>query len=134
MSKEQEIRDMAKLTILDNKLNDIQLKNLKMFPLVFFDGVISASINYDLSTEKPSVDYEIENKTDPDKLSIKYEFDRPTMNSFVEYHLVIDESKGNGSLPFRFENLVNAVRFLFWKEVKVTVFFNGTKVHESTNV
>ena len=134
MSKEHEIRDMAKLSILDNKLNDIQLKNLKMFPLVFFNGVTEAKVTYDLHTEKPSVEYEIENKTDPDKLSIKYEFDRPKTNSSVEYNLVIDELSPNDNLSYRFESLERAVRNIFWKEVRVTVLFNDKKVFESTYV
>ncbi len=134
MSKEQQIRDMAKLSILENKLNDIQLTNLKMFPLVFFNGVSETKLDYDFSIQKPSVDYEIENKTDPDKIGIKYSFDRPKMNSMVEYSLTIDETQDNGHLENRFLALENAVHNLFWKEVKVVVLFNGKRVYESKDV
>lgn len=136
MSKEHEIRDMAKLTILENKLNDIQLKNLKMFPLVFFNGVSKAEIDYDFSITKPSVDYEIENEKvlddkQPNKIGIKYSFDRPSMKSMVEYRLTIDETQENNHLEKRFSALETAIHNLFWKEVKVTVFFNEKKVYES---
>jgi hypothetical protein len=131
LSKEFEIRDMAKLSILENKLNDIQVKNLRMFPLIFFNGVSEAKIDYDLSVSKPSVDYEIENKTDPDKIGIKYNFDRPTSKSMIEYNLTIDETQENDYLENRFLALEKAVRSLFWKEVKIVVLFNGKKVHES---
>ena len=131
LSKEHQIRDMARLSILENRLNDIQIKNLRMFPLIFFNGVSEAKINYDFSVGKPSVDYEIENKTDPDKLSIKYSFDRPELKSMVEYSLTMDESQTNDHLENRFLALEKAVRHLFWKEVKVIVLFNDKKVYES---
>jgi hypothetical protein len=135
LSKEKEIRDMAKLTILENKLNDLQIKNLKMFPLVFFDGVSEAKIDYDFSVEKPSVEYEITNKDNPDKIGIKYEFDKPKPTGRIEYDLTIEHDGGlNSKLPYRFQSLEYAVRSLFWKEVKVTVLFNGKKVYESKDV
>lgn len=134
MSKEQEIRGMAKLTILDNKLNDIQLTNLKMFPLVFFNGVKEAKIDYDFSISKPSVDFDIEkHPTDYEKRGVKYSFDRPSHNSVVEYRLTIDETQENSHPENRFLALEKAVHNLFWKEVKVTVFFNEIKVYETKN-
>lgn len=131
MSKEHEIRDMARLAILENKLNDIQVKNLRMFPLIFFNGVSKALLDYDLSISKPSVEYEITNKEDPDKIGIKYDFDKATTNSVVEYRLTIDESQDNSHLENRFLALEKSVRNLFWKEVRVIVFFNEKKVYES---
>ncbi len=131
MSKEHEIRDMARLAILENKLNDIQVKNLRMFPLVFFNGVSKALLDYDLSVSKPSVDYELTNKEDPDKIGIKYDFDKATTRSVVEYRLTIDESQDNSHLENRFLALEKSVRNLFWKEVRVIVFFNEKKVYES---
>lgn len=131
MSREHEIRDMAKLSILENKLNDIQLKNLRMFPLIFFNGVSEATINYDFSITKPSVDYEIKNAGNAEKMDIKYSFDRPNTKSMVEYNLTIDESQVNDYLENRFSAIEKAVRNLFWKEVKVIVLFNDKKVYES---
>lgn len=138
MSKEHEIRDMAKLSILENKLNDIQLKNLKMFPLVFFNGVSKAEIDYDFSISQPSVDFEIEHEKvlddkKPNKLNAKYSFDRPTHQSMVEYRLVIDETQDNDYLENRFLALETAVHNLFWKEVRIVVLFNGKKVYETKN-
>lgn len=139
MSKEHEIRDMAKLSILENKLNDIQLKNLQMFPLVFFNGVSKAEIDYDFSISKPSVDCEIEHEKvlddkKPNKLSAKYSFDRPTHRSVIEYKLTIDETQDNSHIENRFFALERAIHNLFWKEVRVTVFFNNKKVFESKHV
>jgi hypothetical protein len=129
---------MAKLSILENKLNDIQLKNLKMFPLIFFNGVSQAEIEYDLSISKPSVDFDIEhekvlNDKEPNKLDAKYSFDRPTHKSMVEYKLTIDENQINDFLDNRFLALEKAVRSLFWKEVRIIILFNDKKVYETKN-
>lgn len=110
---EQTIREMAKLTMLSNKINEIQEKNLKMFPLVFFNGVRKVVIDYDLTV----------NKTLDDTPA--------TTNSWVHYDLTIDETQENPKLDFRFEHLEKNVRNLFWNNVKIKVLFNDRIVFES---
>lgn len=111
---EETIREMAKLTMLSNKINEIQEKNLKMFPLVFFNGVSKVVIDYDLSVNKTAND------------------EAPTADSHVTYKLIIDENQDNSRLDFRLGHLENSVRNLFWNSVKVKVLFNDRVVFEST--
>lgn len=111
---EGQLKDMAALTVLSNKINPIQEKNMKMFPLVFFNGVTKVTIKYDLSSMKAPED------------------DKPAQNaSFVVYDLEIDETQDNGKLDVRFEHLERAVRTLFWNDVRVRLRFNDRLVKES---
>lgn len=135
MSKEHEVREMAKLSILSNRLNDIQLKNLKMYALIFFEGVSEAELSYDFSISKPMVDIKSEAKMEEEdvKMDIKYEFQRPSQSSFVQYNLTIGDAPIE-HLEKRFHALEMAIRNLFWKEVKVRVLFNDKQVYESSDV
>lgn len=126
---ELQIRDMAKLTMLENKINDVQVQNLRMFALVFFDGVVEAQIDYDFAVIKPAVEYE----EDVKKLDIKYKFKKPEHNSKVIYNLTLDSKHENASMDRRFEALTTSVRNLFWKEVKVIVYLNGKLAFETKN-
>jgi hypothetical protein len=110
---EEQVREMAMLTVLSNKINPIQEKNLKMYPLVYFNGVKSVKIEYDLTHKKTTDDEPVIN------------------NSVVSYYLEIDEKQENNSLEVRFQHLENSVRNLFWKDVSVEVFFNDRIVFKS---
>lgn len=122
---------MAKLTLLTNKINPIQEKNLKMYPLIFFNGIKSAKVDFDLSNDQMLVDSE-ENKTD---LEITYQFNKAeTRHLRVSYHLEIDEAADNHSLSERYSAITQAVRNLFFKETKVQVFINTKLAYESKNV
>lgn len=110
---EAQVREMAQLTMLSNKINPIQEKNLKMYPMVYFNGIRKVTINFDLTTHK----------TDGDEAALN--------NSFVTYHLDIDESQDNSNIDLRFQYIERAVRNLFWNNVRVYVYFNGKLVKES---
>jgi hypothetical protein len=128
---EEQVREMAKLTLLTNKLNPIQEKNLKMYPLVFFNGIKSAKIDFDLSNDQMLVDSN-ENKTD---LEITYQFNKAeTRHLRVSYHLDIDEAADNGSIDARYSAITQAVRNLLFKEIKVQVFINTKLAYESKDV
>lgn len=126
---EATIREMAKLTMLSNKISEVQEKNLKMFPFAFFEGLRSATIFYDFSSNAV-VDTE-ENATD---LTLNYKFKKSDTAHFVaNYHLNINEQVSNPHLEKRFVALENAVRTLFWKQVRVEIYFNNKKVFESSH-
>ena len=133
LPSEQEMREMAKLSVLSGKLTEVQLKNLKMFPLVFFNGVTSALLDYNLEVGQPEVDYKIykNKKNEPD---IRYEMKKEKPRSFVSYRLSLEENASNDHLEKRFAALEKAVRDIFWKEVKVKVFINSNLAYESTDV
>jgi hypothetical protein len=122
---------MAKLSILENKLTDVQLKNLRLYPLVFFDGVTEASVEYDLDVGKSSVDYEIY-KDDKNEMDIKYKLSRPIAKNWVRYRLVLNGE--NSHMDKRFAAIEKAVRDIFWNNVRVEVHINDKKVYESKNV
>ena len=128
---EEQVREMAKLTLLTNKLNPIQEKNLKMYPLVFFNGIKSAKMDFDLSNDQMLVDSN-ENKTD---LEITYQFNKAeTRHLRVSYHLEIDEAADNNSIDARYSAITQAVRNLLFKEIKIQVFINTKLAYESKDV
>jgi len=106
------LRDMARLTALSGRISEVQIKNLQMFPLVFFNSVEQVKVEYDL-------------------IPIKAMDDSPTFsNSLVSYYLTLSESD-NTDLDKRFSALEASVRQLFWSDVKVEVYFNDQIKYKS---
>lgn len=106
------VKEMARLSVLSNRMGEVQEKNLKMFPLVFFESVKSARIQYDLSHKKSAEDEPV------------------ISNTFVRYHLDVDESK-NDRLDLRFKYLEESVKNLFWRDITVEVYFGEKIVFKS---
>lgn len=115
------VKQMAALTMVSNQLTDIQQKNMKMFPLVFFEGVKEARVDYDLS-RRHDVDLDKDNN-----LTVK----APLRNNFVAYYLTLDEKAQGESVDRRFKALEASVRSLFWKDVTVEVYFNDKIIYKS---
>jgi len=131
LSNENEVRNnlkaMAKLSMLSNKISSVQEKNLKAFPKVFFDGVSVGTIDYDFSHAAL-----VDSNEDKKKLEVQYKFNKVDTSHFrVSYHLTVDETVQQTFLQKRFQAIENAVRTLFYSDVKVEVFFNDKKVFES---
>jgi|GEM_PF-2640723 len=129
--KDKEIKEvvnkMAQLSISTNMINQIQQENLKMYPFVFFNGIKSVKIDYDLTSLS-----RVETENDPKNLNITYKFDTPITEHFcIVYDLEIDESQDNGNLDKRFEALEKSISTLFWNGIFVEVNFNGKNVHKS---
>jgi hypothetical protein len=121
------IRDMAKLGLMANRINEVQEKNLKMYPFIYFWGVKSVRIDYDLSNNNT---VNIEDK--PEQLSADYKFEEPNLEHLrVTYYLEMapSEQGQNHHMEERFKHLEKSVRTLFWKEVLVEVYFNSTKAY-----
>lgn len=119
---------MAKLSLLTDRITEIQEKNLKMYPFVFFESVTSAEIHYNLSNSM-DVNTEEDEKSADISYSVKQ---RDIGHLKVSYHLKLDE-RMNGNLPYRFKVIEDSVRNLFWKEVVVEVFFNDKQMYKSEN-
>lgn len=111
---QQRLKEMAKLTVLANRMNEIQEKNLKAYPFIFFNDVKEVKIDFNLS------------KVD----------DNGLMNHddhHISYHLELNEESNKDHSEKRFKAIEQAVRALFWNDLKVRVFFNGKPVFESKN-
>lgn len=137
MSKvtEAQIREMAKLSLASNRISEVQEKNLKMYPLIFFNGVQKAEIDYDFTNNQT-----VETEEDRKNLEIKYKFNKLDTKHFrVSYYLTAEDTltgftAHNEHMDKRFKALEDSVRNLFWKETKVEVFINGSKEYESKDV
>jgi hypothetical protein len=126
-STEEQVREMAKLSLMSNKINEIQEKNLKMFPFIFFDGVKSVKIDYDLSNNQ-TIDTE-ENAKD---LEISYKFNKLETNHFrVSYYLTIEEKVDNLLIDKRYSAIEQSVRNLFWKETRVEIYIDNELKYRS---
>lgn len=119
------LKKMAQFSISTNKINEVQEKNLKMYPFVFFNGVKSARIEYDLINHS-NVDYD----TNPKTFEIVYRFNKPKTDNFkLIYDLEMETSANNEHLEKRFEALEKSVATLLWKGIPLEVHFNGKKVY-----
>lgn len=129
MSNTQEtLREMARLTMLTNKLNDVQIKNLKMYPFVFFEGVRELNLEYDLSNNL-DVSTE-ENKKD---LDVKYDVSTETKHQFITYRITVDDRAfglNQEHIQNRYNSIVAATRNIFWKDLKVNVYLNNMLLTE----
>lgn len=126
------IKEMAKMSVLSNKINEIQEKNLKLYPLVFFDGIKSVKIEYDLSHSKSLTAGEVPKDTPEAAFSLVNYLNNPVIaNNFVSYYLEIDETIENAHKEKRFAAIEKAVRDLFWGNVSVEVYFNDKIVFKS---
>lgn len=110
------LKEMAQLSLLANRISEIQEKNLKMFPFVFFDKVKAVKIEYDLGHGVDDKTKEVNHK------------------SFVSYYLTLDEIANELNLNTRLLAIETSVRELFWKDIVVQVYFNRKLVYESKNV
>jgi hypothetical protein len=128
-SDENEVKEtlkkMAQFSISTNKINNIQERNLQYFPFVFFNGVKSARIEYDL-TNHSSVDYD----TNPKTFEIVYKFNKPKTDNFkIIYDLEMEPWANNEHLDNRFDALEKSIATLLWKGIPIEVRFNGKKVY-----
>jgi len=115
------VRGMAALVVNSNRISEVHEKSMKMYPLIYFDGVTQVKIDYDLSHQSDvSVDKQ-------NNITVK----SPLRHCFVSYYLTIDESKLDENLKKRWAALENSTRTLFWKDLPVKVYFNDRLVFES---
>jgi len=118
---------MAQLSIHSNRINEVHELNLKTYPFLFFNGVKSAKIEYNLENQS-IVDYEADNK----KIEIRYKLDKPKIDHFkIIYDLSIDETIQNEYLDKRFEALERSISALLWNGIFLEVIFNNKSVYKS---
>lgn len=104
MSDQPSIQDLTKLTVFSGRLSSVHITNLKNFPFIFFNGVIEANLEHDISTKKE-------------------------IPSLISYSLILDQE--NDYVEKRYRALESAVRDLFWKEMQLKISINGKEVFKS---
>jgi hypothetical protein len=120
------LKQMAKLSITSGKISEIHVKNLQIWPFVFFNGVRTVNIDYDLTTNN-CVSYDTDSKGE-----IDYKFSKPITDHFhISYDLDIDETQDNSNLEKRFDALEKSVQTIFWAGIPLKVSFNGRNVYGS---
>ncbi len=121
----EKIKEMAKMSILSNRINEVQEKNLKLYPLIFFNGVKTVKIEYDLSHTKAMSAEETPKDTAEVAHSLLAYLNKPVIaNNYVAYYLEVDENADNSNADKRNQALEKAVRDLFWGNVSVEIYWN----------
>ncbi len=117
----QIVKDMAKLVMVSGKLSEMHEKNMKTYPLIFFNGVKEAKVEYDVSHKANALVDKDSNLT----------VTAPTRNNFVSYHLKIEENADNPNMERRYAALEASIKTLFWKDIKVEIHINDICVYKS---
>lgn len=110
----EQLQEMAKLTLISGRINEIQKKNLETFPFVFFNDVKQAKISYDFSNNV-SLEDELIDTGNLGSLA--------NNASKVSYTLTL-ELKNNENLDARYSALAMSVKNVFWKSVSVNLILN----------
>ena len=92
------ISELNSLGILSGTLSEVHVKNLQVFPFIYFNGISEAKLDYDVVQSKDN-------------------------NSYVHYDLTLNQT--NDHLDKRFAGLEAALRALFWKEIQLKLTING---------
>lgn len=117
---ENQIKGMAALVLSSGRLSEFHERNLKMYPLIYFNDVKEVKIEYDLAVRH---DAEVDNKNN---LTLK----KPLQNCIVSYFLTLDESLQD-NLQKRLDALEHSVKVLLWKDLPVEIYFNNKIVFKS---
>ena len=100
----EKVRELAKLSILSDRISEFHEQNIKAYPRLFFNGFKEATVDYDLKRGN---------------------------KNYVKYTILLKEGSENPSLEKRLDTLDKSIKNLFWKEVSVAVILNGKKVFDS---
>jgi hypothetical protein len=115
------VKDMAKLVLVAGKISDMHVKNMQMYPLIYFNGVKTVKIDYDLSHKADALVDKDNNLT----------INAPHRSNVVTYYLTMHEGAVNDKLDKRYAALTASIRTLFWKDVVVEVFMDEKIVYKS---
>jgi hypothetical protein len=106
------LKEYAQLAIISGRLSEMHIQNLKLYPMIFFNGVHAVRIQYDLTHKKTAED-------------------EPVLNpNIVSFYLDL-EGDQNAQIDKRFAALETAVRDLLWSDITVEIYFNDKIVFKS---
>jgi hypothetical protein len=115
------VKGMAALVLNSGRLSEFHERNLKIYPLIFFEDVKEVKIDYDLS---------VRHDAELDKLN-NLVVKKPLQHCYVSYYLTLNEESNKPSLQRRFEALEISVQTLLWKNLPVEIYFNDKIVFKS---
>lgn len=115
------VKDMAKLVLVSGKISEMHMKNMQMYPLIYFEGVKDARVEYDLSHRADALVDKDNNLT----------VNTPIRNNVVTYYINLDPNVKNDNLDKRYAALEASIRTLFWKDLTVEVFINDRIQYKS---
>ncbi len=95
------LKDLNTGLALIGKLSEVHVKNMQMYPFVFFDSLVSANISYDI-------------KTDPSEI----ESGQP---SSITYELSFAGDESPLNLAEGFKNTKLALSTLFGQKIRLTI-------------
>ena len=112
----KQLKDMAQISMVTGRISTIQEKNLKLYPFIFFDGVLEVEISYDLSPIKSA-----ENGSD-----------LVATKSFVTFDIKTDRREIQ-DLDRRCTAIDRAVATLLWSGIIVEVVIDGDRKYGDPN-
>lgn len=112
---------MAKLVLVSGKISEMHMKNMQMYPFIYFDGVKEVKIDYDLSHKADAL---VDRHND---LTIK----TPYRNNVVTYYLYMHPGTKMEFMDKRFSALEASIKTLFWKDLVIEVFMDDKIVYKS---
>ena len=107
--------DLRNITMLTGELASVHEESLRNWPYVLFDDIKGVEIKYDLTKE----------------------YTKETGEGYVDYYIdfVTDEvaKRPLEENDKKLDILTSWVRDMFWKEIKVIVYFNSEKFYENSS-
>jgi hypothetical protein len=104
--KTPSLKDLTKLGVFFGRIPETHIENLKAFPFIYFNKLTEAKLDYSVET-----------------------IDK-TKSTLFCYDLTLDLDENN-FLDKRYKALEDAVRLLFWKDIKIIIRINDEEVYKS---
>lgn len=101
--EQQMLEEHKKMLIMTGKISDFQIKNLKSWPFILFEGVETVNIKYNF-TQSEEIKEEVES----------------ICAGKVEFNIKLIEAPDKE----RIKTLKHWTKFLFWKDTEVVVKFD----------
>ena len=117
MKTKEIIDDMRKITMLTGEISSVHVQNLKTWPFVVFDDIVSVEIDYDLTKA---------NTLETGEGVVIFN----TMSKEMEK----EDLLGQINFEKRCNMLASYVRNMFWKEIKIEVLFNSEQVFSDSSL
>jgi len=104
---ESVLKDMKKAAVMSGRLSELHVKNIQMYPFVFFDNVTHVDIDYNIDMSQES------------------------SQSYMNFSLKMKKKPKNIlNLDKRMQALRSSIETLLWSGIKISVSINGQDVED----